>query len=135
PKQANDSNQEDRHMPFERRGEHGPVGRSGLVKRLKQSAAKSSPINDGPAQAQTLEGDSIQHSLPFASAPTVEFIRVLEAQQGFRFAIAALLTEIATGLLATVVPDKGARGKSDPPAGLLKPPTDIYIIASLAVQR
>src|SRR5437879_12155577 len=103
-------------MPFQGAGQHGPVGRPRLVKALKQPRSKDSTVDDRPVQKETLERDAIEDALPLALAAAVEFIRMLEPQQGLRLAITGLLAEIAAWAPATVVPDECARGRGDPPA-------------------
>ena len=61
----------------------------------------------------------------------LEPIRVMRQEPLFAFAVPNLLPPVGFHGRPSMVPDKGARCKGDPLAGLLQSPADIHIVARL----
>src|SRR3954447_5142725 len=94
PEKRRGPDQAGRRLPFQGGWQHRPMGRTWLVNALEETGAECAPINDWLAEPQPAWRTAVYCTAPFAGAPAVKPVRVLEFQQRLRFAVTGLLFQI-----------------------------------------
>ena len=122
-------------MPFQRAGDHRPMGRPRLVDCLKQAGAESAVVDNRLSDDQALQRRTVEHAAPLAVAAAIVAVRMFKPQQGLGLTVSGLLPQIGAGRLSSLVPDEGPRCERNPMARLLQTPADIDVVAGLEKLR
>ena len=108
------------------------MGGARLIEALEHPGPERAAIDDRHGELEALQRAAIHHASPLAVAAAVELVGVLGVEQGLGLAIAGLLPEVRTRVLAAVVPDERPRREGDQEPLVLEPPADVHIVAGLA---
>ena len=120
------------HLPFQRAGQHRPVGDARLIEALEHPGPERPAIDDRHVELKALQRAAVHHPAPLPVAAAIELVGVLGVQQGLGLAIAGLLLEVRTRVLAAMMPDERPRREGDQEPLMLETPADIHVVAGLA---
>ncbi len=106
-----------------------------LIKRLKQAAAENSRVDPRLTTQQKRRQVAVDAAEPTRLPEHIETAWVLEEEQSFSFAVAALLFDIVANGVAAKMPYHGSRAKADLVSFILQSPAEIHIVAGGAKDR